>query len=66
MTKNEAIQAMREGKKVRHYYFSKDEWMTLTSGGMYLLEDGVVCSPSEFWRWRTEKSWDTDWEIYTE
>lgn len=57
---------MREGKKVRHYYFSPDEWMSLTSGGMYLLEDGVVCSPDEFWRWRQEKQWDTDWEIFNE
>lgn len=66
MTKLEAIQAMRDGKKVRHYYFSPDEWMSLTSGGNFLLEDGVVCIPAEFWFWRTEKEWDTDWEIYTE
>ena len=26
MTKEEAIRAMSEGKKVRHRYFSKDEW----------------------------------------
>jgi predicted RNA-binding protein with EMAP domain len=66
MTKLEAIRAMREGKKVRHYYFSPDEWMSMTSKGMYLLEDSVVCSPAEFWKWRSEKEWDSDWEIYTE
>lgn len=27
MTKEEAIRAMSEGKKVRHRYFSKDEWV---------------------------------------
>ena len=64
MTKDEAIQAMREGKKVRHYYFSPDEWMTLTTGGMYLLGDGVVCTPAEFWKWRPEVQWELNWEIY--
>ena len=29
MSKEEAIQAMQEGKKVTHSYFSKDEWMTM-------------------------------------
>lgn len=39
MTKEEAIRAMSEGKKVRHRYFSKDEWVTINSSGLY--EDGT-------------------------
>jgi len=66
MNKNEAILAMREGKKVRHDYFSPDEWMTMTPDGKILLEDGVICSQKEFWQWRVEKQWDTGWELYTE
>ena len=27
MSKEEAIQAMKEGKKVTHRFFSSDEWM---------------------------------------
>ena len=28
MTREEAIKAMSEGKKVRHRYFGPDEWVT--------------------------------------
>ena len=42
MTKEEAIQAMKNGRKVRHCYFSKEEWMTMNSDGMVVLEDGVM------------------------
>ena len=41
MSKEEAIQAMKEGKKVTHRFFSSDEWMTIENG--FLL----------FRRWRT-------------
>jgi hypothetical protein len=34
--------------------------------GQILLEDGVKCSPNEFWRWRTDAMWETDWSIYEE
>ena len=37
MTKFEAIEAMKAGHKVRHKYFSPDEWMTKTPGGKYLF-----------------------------
>nr|DAQ12996.1 MAG TPA: Protein of unknown function (DUF2829) [Crassvirales sp.] len=63
MTKEEAIKAMSEGKKVRHNHFSSDEWMSQLPNGDYLFEDGVKCSPREFWTWRTCTSWNTDWEI---
>lgn len=43
MTKQEAITAMREGKKVTHRYFSSNEWMTFDNDGKILLEDGVKC-----------------------
>ena len=37
MTKQEAIQAMREGKKASHRYFSSDEWMTIKGGNVLFL-----------------------------
>lgn len=49
MTKEEAIRAMSEGKKVRHRYFSKDEWVTINSSGLYEFEDGVKVDSSLFW-----------------
>lgn len=46
MTKEEAIRAMSE---VRHRYFSKDEWVTINSSGLYEFEDGVKVDSSLFW-----------------
>lgn len=62
MNKQEAIQAMKEGKKVTHRWFSRDEWMTMEHGLIH-LEDGVQCTPEEFWAWRTDSSWDDGYEI---
>lgn len=63
MTKEEAIKAMSEGKKVRHKYFGLDEWVTMTPDGLYLFEDGVKAKPSLFWKYRPESHWDKDWEL---
>lgn len=62
MTKEEAIQAMREGKKVTHQFFSPDEWMTMREGQI-VLEDGVVCSPGDFWIYRRGSEWDDGYEL---
>jgi len=40
MTKEEAIQALNEGKKVTHRYFSDDEWVEKLADGRYRFEDG--------------------------
>jgi hypothetical protein len=65
MTKQEAIAEMQKGKKVRHQYFSPDEWMTMEDGQI-VLEDGVKCSTYEFWRWRTDAFWDNDYSLVEE
>lgn len=53
MTKEEAIRAMSEGKKVRHRYFSKDEWVTINSSD----EDGIKVDSSLFWMDRQDSYW---------
>lgn len=63
MNKAEAIQAMQDGKKVTHVSFTSDEWATMQNGKI-LLEDGVRCSPAEFWRWRTAAGFDNGWEEF--
>jgi len=63
MTKAEAIQSMSEGKKVTHRHFTPDEWATMENGQI-VLEDGVRCSPFEFWRWRMTPSFEDGWEIF--
>lgn len=64
MTKDEVITWMRLGAKCEHKYFSTGEWVTIKEDGeTYLFEDGVECSEEEFWNFRTEPYWDTDWEF---
>lgn len=63
MTREEAIEQMKQGKKVTHRYFSNDEWMTIENG-KFLLEDGVRISFEEFWLYRYQDSWKDGYEIY--
>lgn len=63
MNKQEAIEAMEAGNKVTHRYFSRDEWMTMENGKI-LLEDGVLCIPTKFWQYRTDKSWEDGYSIF--
>jgi hypothetical protein len=65
MKRAEAIKAMREGKKVTHMYFDPKEWATLENGQI-LLEDGVKCSPAQFWQDRLTPMFDNDWSIFKE
>ena len=63
-SKSQAIQLMREGKKVTHQYFTNNEWMQLTTTGMYQFEDGVVCPSLLFWQDRKGQYWETGWSLY--
>lgn len=62
MTKEEAIKAMQT-HRVRHRFFSKEGWVTQCTNGKLCLEDGVMCDPEEFWRYRQGSVWDDGWEI---
>ena len=68
MTKNEAQQAMREGKKVTHRFFQPDEFVFMqdTKGSDYTTEDGCTLSEIDFLTLRTDPAWDKDWSIYEE
>ena len=63
MTKEAAIQAMRDGQRVTHYLFDPDEWVQET-GRLYEFEDGCLCSRSEFWRFRTDSVWLENWKVW--
>lgn len=69
MNKQEAILAMKEGKKVTYKYFSSNECMSMKDG-MMVLEDGVIagvtCTPEEFWKYRTDSRWDDGYEFFNE
>lgn len=63
MDKKQAIEAMNQGLKVTHQYFSPNEWMTMQDGKI-ILEDGVKCSPMEFWKWRVGSSWESGYSLW--
>jgi hypothetical protein len=65
MTKDEAIEAMKAGKRVTHKYFSPEEWITMEDG-MIVTEDGYRFSPESFWRFRTKPYFDNDWKLFKE
>jgi hypothetical protein len=62
MTRAEAAQALKEGKKLTHRYFSPGEWVK-GDGDKYLFEDGVRCPPVFFWMDRQSEGFNDGWEI---
>jgi hypothetical protein len=63
MTKLEAIQAMEQGKKVQHRWFSKDEWMTIENGKI-VFEDGARCTINEFFSFRNIEGWNDGYNLF--
>jgi len=63
MTKEEAIKALEQGKKIRHRFFADDEFVCMNKDGQYEFEDGVKMTKWEFWQLRPESYWLIDWEI---
>ena len=63
MTKAQALDAMQSGQKITHRFFSPDEWMTIDNGKI-LLEDGVRCMPNDFFKYRSDKSWNDGYSLY--
>jgi len=67
MTKQEAITAMKEGKKVAHRYFLPHEWVIMgaSEDGENIIkhEDGSTVLEDIFWELRNKKEWDIGWNI---
>ena len=63
MTKEEAIKAMQDVKKFTHRYFSSNEWMSMQDG-LIVIEDGAMCTPYEFCRWRTDPVWNNGHDLF--
>ncbi len=65
MNKQEAIQAIREGKKVAHRYFDAHEYVKQGANEHeYVLEGGVRLSSKEFWQHRSIPEFEKDWSIF--
>ena len=66
MNADEAIKAIKDGKRVTHQLFADDEWIEMNKHGMYIFEDGTTCTPERFWGSRFGVSWNTGWYIKTQ
>lgn len=62
MTQQEAIKALNEGKKVRHRYFTYDEYIYVDENG-YLHDEAGFVVGYEFWELRKGEAWQKDWSI---
>lgn len=64
MTKQEALQAMKDGKKVFHKYYTGDEFLCMHTDGHIYTEDhiDVGTEHSEFWVFH--QKWEDGWFIY--
>lgn len=66
MTKQEAIQLMQEGKKLTHFLFTDEEWITMPDPFIIKTEDGYIRRSDEFWKYRKGDNWEEGWKIYEE
>jgi hypothetical protein len=66
MTRAEAKQAILEGKKITHTYFTPEEFIKLASdgSGRYESTDGCIFDSVVFWAFRTSENFNTGWEIW--
>jgi len=65
MTRNEAIEAIKQGKKITHDYFSREEFVTIAANGDdYLLEDGVTVTRELFWWDRSGEHFNDGWYFW--
>lgn len=69
MTKEAAIEAMRQGHKVVHRLFSKSEYLSCVvgEGREYYIhsfgESRFYPVPSDFWANRQSIDWENNWRI---
>lgn len=61
MTKSEALQALKLGKKVTGPGFTPDEFICIKNG---ILVDEKGYTMHDFWRTRTEPVWENGWSVY--
>ena len=63
MTRKEAIEAMRSGKKVTHNYFNEYEYLQVLGNEVY-TESGKL--EKDFIKERGGHGWEVNWVVYDE
>lgn len=65
MKKEQAIELMKQGKRITHENFLDYEWMTMDKSGTTItLEDGISLPAEEFWKGREHWQWDEGYSIF--
>ena len=63
MTKEEAYQAMLDGYKVRHKYYSDDEYVLLNKDANLQSEDGYEHGSEHDEFWALIQHWEDGWTV---
>lgn len=71
MTKEEAIKAMAEGKKVTHQYMDPHEYISMREyesgafdSSIYWCSDKHQVTSKMFWHDRSGQHWNDGWQIF--
>ncbi len=63
MTKQEAEKALLDGKKVRHDYYSNNEYVRLNAMGLLETEEGYTHGTFHGKFWTVYQKWETGWSM---
>ncbi len=63
MTRQQAIDAINQGNKITHRFFSPGEFIC-KSDGLYNDERGIQFEQQDFWDARTGPEWQDGWMIF--
>lgn len=61
MNKQQAIEAMKNGEKIKHSLFSNEEFITMKEDEI-IDEKGYTLK--DFWKYRTGQVWESNYWIY--
>lgn len=62
MSKEEAIQLLKEGAKVTHDYFLDHEYIYLSDGKIH--DENGYNIDTEFWKYRHQAYWQIGWKVF--
>ncbi len=63
LTREEAKQALNEGKKVKHLYFKGDEYIAKHSDEFLIDQNGDKYNAHDFWKYRSNGMFAEGWSI---
>jgi len=66
LNKQQAVEAMKAGRKVTHDLFSPHDWVTGRGNFIIQTEEGYEIPAVEFWRYRQGENFETGWRIWGE